>query len=144
VPKRSREDCRNKAIGQRIRAARMRLGLRQVDVAARLGVAYQSMTKYEAGDNSLNATRLLDLAAVLQVTVGWLVGETAAETDRHPARFGRLEARMMAAFARIDADAVKVVTVRAVEALGAAPRARKPDAQSTPASQNGQSAGAWT
>src|ERR1700759_862664 len=63
------------AIGARIRTRRRQLGLSQSDLAARLGVSFQQVQKYERGANRVAASTLLAAAQVLGTSISWLVGE---------------------------------------------------------------------
>jgi transcriptional regulator with XRE-family HTH domain len=62
-------------IGVRIRARRHQLGLTQSELAAKLGVSFQQVQKYERGANRVAASTLAAAAAALGVSVGWLVAE---------------------------------------------------------------------
>jgi transcriptional regulator with XRE-family HTH domain len=62
-------------IGARIRARRRQLGLSQSDLAAKLGVSFQQVQKYERGANRVAASTLVAAAAALGVSVSWLVAE---------------------------------------------------------------------
>src|ERR1700722_7838999 len=59
----------NKAIGQIMRIERKKRGLSQEAVAARIGVAYQQMHKYESGVNALCAFRLMQVASIFGVSI---------------------------------------------------------------------------
>lgn len=61
-------------IGERIRLRRHELGLTQSDVGHKIGVAFQQVQKYEVGTNRVSASRLLVLAEVLDVPVGYFLG----------------------------------------------------------------------
>ena len=61
-------------IGSKIRARRDKLGLKQNDLARRLDVTFQAVSKWERGENAPDITLLSGLARELQVTVDWLVG----------------------------------------------------------------------
>jgi len=52
----------NKALGAVIRSERKARGLRQEDLAAKLGFSYQQMQKYEAGTNGCSAHLITLLA----------------------------------------------------------------------------------
>lgn len=54
-------------VGQRIKLRRKILKMSQRDVAARLGVKFQQVQKYEAGINRVSASRLCDFAVALHV-----------------------------------------------------------------------------
>ena len=56
-------------IGQRLRMRRKAVGLSQEQLAARVGVTFQQLQKYEKGTNRISASRLLGLARELSVPV---------------------------------------------------------------------------
>lgn len=62
-------------LGEKIRAARMNLGLTQKELADKVGVKYQAIQKYESGlvDN-LPLYRVQQLADALEVTPSYLLG----------------------------------------------------------------------
>ena len=62
-------------IGERIRFFRKRRGIGQKGLAAQLGLTYQQVQKYECGANRVSASMLVRIAAILETTVGSLVGE---------------------------------------------------------------------
>lgn len=57
--------------GKRLREARKKCGLSLVDVAQLQNLAYQQIQKYESGRNRISASRLVHLAASLEVPVAW-------------------------------------------------------------------------
>ncbi len=58
-------------VGRRIRERRMLMGLSQEQLARLLGVTFQQIQKYERGTNRVGASRLVELARILQVPLGW-------------------------------------------------------------------------
>jgi transcriptional regulator with XRE-family HTH domain len=50
---------------------RLMLGMSQQKLAAGLGLSFQQVQKYEQGTNRIGASRLLQIAGVLQVPVGF-------------------------------------------------------------------------
>jgi transcriptional regulator with XRE-family HTH domain len=128
--RRSLRDSRNAEIGQRIRAARLRLGLNQGELGKTIGVSYQQVNKYEKGINALGSLRLLDLAGQLRVTVSWLVGESDIPENARAVGSRRSEWRVLAAFSKIEDRELQLVALRAMEALATASQARCVDAHS--------------
>src|SRR5579863_9653456 len=63
------------AVGERIRRRRRYLGFSQTGVAARIGVTFQQLQKYERGRNRVSTSTLVRLAEALETTVAELVGE---------------------------------------------------------------------
>ncbi len=57
-------------VGARIRIFRTHRGMSQSDLAARIGVAFQQVQKYEKGINRVGASRLSRIAAVLEISIG--------------------------------------------------------------------------
>ncbi len=58
-------------VGSRMRMRRIEMQLSQSALAARLGVTFQAVQKYEAGAVRVSAGRLYDTAQVLQVAPGF-------------------------------------------------------------------------
>ena len=56
-------------IGNRLRQRRAMMGLNQTDVAKVIGVTFQQIQKYENGSNALSASRLVDFAQCMKVSV---------------------------------------------------------------------------
>jgi transcriptional regulator with XRE-family HTH domain len=57
-------------IGHRMRTRRQIMGLSQETMADKLGITFQQVQKYEKGTNRISASRLRDVAAILDVSVG--------------------------------------------------------------------------
>ncbi|WP_255449355.1 helix-turn-helix domain-containing protein [Selenomonas caprae] len=73
---------------QSIRAAR---GLRQQDVADRLGISRATYANYEAGQRSPNNAMLMKIAALFRVRVDDLLGFQADESHLLPEEISLLE-----------------------------------------------------
>jgi transcriptional regulator with XRE-family HTH domain len=58
-------------LGKRLRRRRRLLGLTQQQLAAAVGIRFQQVQKYECGSNRISASRLWQLAAALEVPVGY-------------------------------------------------------------------------
>ncbi len=63
------------AIGARVRLRRKSLNLSQGALAAKIGVTFQQVQKYERGANRVSGSMLVAVASALDTSVGWLVGE---------------------------------------------------------------------
>jgi transcriptional regulator with XRE-family HTH domain len=59
-------------VGARIRMCRLDRGMSQTVLAARIGVTFQQLQKFERGTNRVGAGRLSLIAAALDVSVGEL------------------------------------------------------------------------
>lgn len=131
MPKAKRIDPRKPssidvAIGHNVRFWRLARGQSQTQLANRLGVTFQQLQKYEAGDNRVSIGRLVKTAAILRVPVSTLFEGTEAD--------GRLLAlisdsrsfRLAHAFAAIRNNRARMSLVNMVENIAAAiPRRSK-------------------
>lgn len=59
----------DQAVGHQIRGLREKRGLSQADLGALIGVTYQQVQKYERGETSVTAARLVLLRSALKVPV---------------------------------------------------------------------------
>jgi transcriptional regulator with XRE-family HTH domain len=62
-------------VGGRLRLRRLAVGLSQERLAKSIGITFQQIQKYERGTNRIVASRLHDLARVLDVPVGYFFSE---------------------------------------------------------------------
>src|SRR5690606_27028112 len=68
--------------GSRMRAARMRLGMRQRDLAAKLDIDVMQISRWETGPRTpQDANQLAQLAEILEVTIDHLVRGTAPTSN---------------------------------------------------------------
>lgn len=58
-------------VGQRVRQRRWMIGMTQQQLADRVGIKFQQIQKYETGTNRVSASRLWDIAKVLEVPVSF-------------------------------------------------------------------------
>ncbi|WP_273186275.1 helix-turn-helix domain-containing protein [Hyphomonas adhaerens] len=58
-------------VGQKVRQARRELGLTQEALSSLLGVTFQQIQKYEAGQSRLSAGRLREIAIVLNKPIDY-------------------------------------------------------------------------
>ncbi len=67
----------DRALGERIRAWWIALGITQQQMAGRLGISYQQVRKYEIGANRISVVRLCDLCRVLGLVPAELLTDPA-------------------------------------------------------------------
>jgi len=78
-------------VGGRVRLRRTLLGMSQEKLGEAIGLTFQQVQKYERGANRIGASRLYDLARVLDVPVSFFYEEMTPETkERSPALAQRL------------------------------------------------------
>ena len=61
----------DKHVGARVRMRRMMLGMSQEKLGDSLGLTFQQVQKYEKGANRIGASRLQQIAGILQVPVSF-------------------------------------------------------------------------
>jgi len=114
------------AVGARIAARRMALGLSQTALGELIGVSCQQVQKYEGGQNRISASRLHHLALALGLPVEAFFPERPGETENPELSLMRSmaatpEGRAMAdGFSRIEDRAVRQALTRLVEVLARA------------------------
>ena len=114
-------------VGARLRYRRMLIGMSQEALAEKLGLTFQQIQKYEKGQNRVGASRLYQIAQILEVSVGYFFEElpdTAAEDGdpRHahnPLDFVSSQEglQLNLAFNKIDDDVTRRRLVELVRAL---------------------------
>ena len=73
----------DKHVGARVRMRRMMLSMSQEKLGDALGLTFQQVQKYEKGANRIGASRLQQIANILQVPVAFFF-EGAPSHDAHP------------------------------------------------------------
>ena len=68
----------NELIGERITQARTRLGLKQTELARRVGKPRQHLSQIEQGKQQPRAELLVEIATVLGVSTDYLLGRVEA------------------------------------------------------------------
>ena len=58
-------------VGRRVRERRREIGMSQAKLGNALGVTFQQVQKYEVGTDRVMASRLWDIAKLLEVDVGY-------------------------------------------------------------------------
>ena len=64
-------DPTDRHVGARVKMRRLMLGMSQGKLGGALGLTFQQVQKYEKGMNRIGASRLRDIAAILQVPVSF-------------------------------------------------------------------------
>lgn len=71
-------------VGQRLRQRRVLVGLSQEKLARMVGITFQQVQKYERGANRIVASRLYQLAKVLDVPVSYFFDDVGARAANDP------------------------------------------------------------
>jgi len=118
-------------VGARIRLRRILLGLTQMKLAARIGISFQALQKYEKGVIRVSASRLQRLAEAMETPVSFFFeGADASQpsSSRHPVAEPRIASdrqveELCAAFLGIKDDELRTAVLhllqRTVETIAA-------------------------
>lgn len=74
-------------IGQRLRAARLKVGMSQDQLGHELGVTFQQVQKYEKGVNRIDFNRLINIAKVLNVALEYFSGPVSTTRNEGTIEF---------------------------------------------------------
>lgn len=98
-------------VGRKLKQIRTIRRLSQTDVAKELNLSFQQIQKYEIGSNRIAASRLYDLARILEVPTSYFFEglEGTNEQDKDPSM------EIVAAIAAIRDDTVKSRIVTFIE-----------------------------
>lgn len=96
----------DKLIGQKIKSCRQAAGMSQKDLALRLEIAWQQVQKYERGINRVTASRLWEIATILDVPVSCFF---ATDLEKHeetqaPVEQGMLVREVVKIYDSLDAS----------------------------------------
>jgi transcriptional regulator with XRE-family HTH domain len=73
-------------VGARIRTRRLFVGMNQETLARALGLTFQQVQKYESGTNRVSASRLSQIAAILEVPIAYFFSDFADAENPSGAR----------------------------------------------------------
>lgn len=114
-------------VGSRVRERRTMLGLSQEKLARAFGVSFQQVQKYERGANRISASRLHQLASILDVPMTFFFeglpgegddGASAATNAGEEKMMNRETLELVRAYYRIPDQAVRKRFVDLVRAVG--------------------------
>ena len=111
-------------VGQNIRICRMQRGLSQSELAERVGLTVQQIQKYEKAANRVGASRLIQVADALGVTLATLFEGSASAARGEPDLSGRAlladphALRLLQAFDRIPDNKHRNAVLKLVESVG--------------------------
>ena len=106
-----------KKIGQRIRKVRLDHGIKQKDLASRIGISQGALTNFELGRRKISLEWLLKISEALEVPVGYFMNavEPRMEEDALEPR----EHRLIRAFRRLSFDPkLQVEMLNVIERMG--------------------------
>lgn len=112
-------------VGSRVRLRRLELGLSQEKLAEQLGITFQQVQKYERGTNRIGASRLHQIALVLQTPITYFFEgasdnpalEKKGDSPLSQALGDPATVRLVRAFANITDAQLKQKAVGIIEAI---------------------------
>ena len=110
-------------VGQNIRICRLQKRLSQTQLGERVGVTFQQIQKYEKGVNRVGASRLNQIAGVLDVPISTLFEGAATAAKNPPGQpplnllAKPLSLRLLQCFDEIKNDAIRLAMLQLVECL---------------------------
>lgn len=125
VPNQRSANSVDSHVGSRVRLRRLELGFSQERLAEQLGITFQQVQKYERGTNRIGASRLHQIAIVLQSPITYFF-EGASESalprsgEQSPlaqALSDPATVRLVRAFASISDPQLKQKAVGIIEAI---------------------------
>jgi transcriptional regulator with XRE-family HTH domain len=81
MPRTSTSDLASQVVGEHLRAARIEMGLKQSEVAQRLGATAPYVSNVEAGRVNLTIGQVFRIADAIGVTVDLILRPAEAEED---------------------------------------------------------------
>lgn len=103
-------------VGKQLRIARDMGGLSQEVLAASVGITFQQLQKYECGRNRVSASRLLQLADVLKLSVLYFFEGFGNQSERTSFLDSPDNIRMLSAFEKISNPVIKQRMIELMEA----------------------------
>ena len=97
-------DADRKVLGERLKQAREYVGLKQEDVAKKLGIPRSALSNIEAGTRKVDAIELAQLAKLYQRPVAWFTGEDPSIASNKIAKEVAHVARAAAALSQQDRE----------------------------------------
>jgi transcriptional regulator with XRE-family HTH domain len=123
-------------VGRRIRMRRMMIGLSQEKLGSALGLTFQQVQKYEKGTNRVGASRLLQIAEILDVRVEYFyegLPQVAGNATRHEPMLEFLtfpeSERLVRNFVQLKDEVARRKVTDLVEWLAAAAKPESPEGQ---------------
>lgn len=128
--KKGRPNSADIQVGESIRAHRVIAGMSQSELAARLGVSFQQIQKYEKGTNRVGAGRLPQIAAIFNIPISALFDANAdaspgaSTAGAVPVRLipDKSALRLLTSFAGVADRAVRHCLIELVDSIAKAGR----------------------
>ncbi|MCY1327608.1 helix-turn-helix protein [compost metagenome] len=105
-------------VGRNVRRIRNMIGMSQETLAAKLGLTFQQVQKYEKGTNRISASKLVAISHALDCSIAQLFADVDASTNSVPLPHVSLAALKLASeFDKIASDAQRSAVTKLVASL---------------------------
>ena len=105
-------------VGHQLKVERKRQRMSQTELAELLGLTFQQIQKYEAGQNRIGASRLWDMAQVLNVSVDYFFdGLSKKKTGGKNIPLSDKEATLLAYYKKINDPKVAKTILNLVQSI---------------------------
>lgn len=94
-------------VGKKLKNLRVLRGLTQTDVAKGLSISFQQVQKYELGRNRISASKLFEIANILNVPPAYFFEGLDQSADDSTPVIDEETARIAAVFSKIQDDRLK-------------------------------------
>lgn len=89
------------SIGLKIQQLRIAKGVSRQSLAENIGITHQQLQKYEKGVNRISASRLLDIAQQLEVSIIYFFEDVVSDLPQHVLQQQRIYVDLVRDFAKI-------------------------------------------
>jgi len=121
-------------VGSRVRLRRLELGMSQEKLAEQLGITFQQVQKYERGTNRIGASRLHQIALVLQTPITYFfegASDSSLPSGQEASPLAQAlsdpaTVRLVRAFASIEDPQLKQKAIGIIEAIAGTGTSGKP------------------
>ena len=101
-------------IGRNLKLLRLSRGMTQTTLADSLGLTFQQIQKYETGTNRISASRLIEIARILQATLYELLPADGHFPNAQDIALGKDTSRLLRAFQAISDGKLRNAIIRLV------------------------------
>jgi transcriptional regulator with XRE-family HTH domain len=100
-------------VGATIRLLRNRLGINQEQLAAKIGITFQQVQKYEQGRNRVSCSKLYEIAQILEVSPGYFFPDGVTTERDETILFVRENAPLMEKIIHLPPPLLSVMVAQA-------------------------------
>lgn len=112
-------------VGRNVRRIRNMIGMSQETLAAKLGLTFQQVQKYEKGTNRISASKLVAMSQALDCSIGQFFADIDASTNTVPLpKVSAAALKLASEFDKISSDTQRGAVAKLVESLARPATAR--------------------